>query len=118
MDSPSQRLHKPMGMYVYGGFNTSHGFCFFNPLPSNDAHMRHGISISHKNLYGEFKTVHAILQYMLSASFSCFLWLVKGQYYTPYSARMSPENTKKLKGFNMEALILQALYFSTWFLLL
>ncbi len=27
-----------------------------NPLPTNDAHMRHGLSISHKNLYGGFNT--------------------------------------------------------------
>ncbi len=26
---------------------------FVNPLPTNDAHMRHSLSISHKNLYGE-----------------------------------------------------------------
>ncbi len=29
-----------------------------NPLPTYDAHMRHGISISHKNLYGGFNTRH------------------------------------------------------------
>ncbi len=34
-------------------------------------------------------------------------------YYTPYSARMSPENTHKLMGF-----IWMLFYFSTWFLLL
>ncbi len=28
------------------------------PLPTNDAHMRHGLSISHKNLYGGFNTRH------------------------------------------------------------
>ncbi len=27
-----------------------------NHLPTNDAHMRHGTSISSKNLYGEFNT--------------------------------------------------------------
>ncbi len=28
----------------------------FNPLPTNDAHMHHGISVSHKNLCGGFNT--------------------------------------------------------------
>ncbi len=27
-----------------------------NPLPTNDAHMCHGLSITHKNLYGGFNT--------------------------------------------------------------
>ncbi len=48
-----------------------------NPLPTNDAHMCHGISISHKNLYGDL-ILGAILQYMVSASVSCFLRSVKG----------------------------------------
>ncbi len=48
-----------------------------NPLPINDAHMRHGLSISHKNLYRGFNTrrctsVHGF------CFFSCFLWLVRG----------------------------------------
>ncbi len=32
------------------------GVLSFNPLPTNDAHMRRGISISHKHLYGGFNT--------------------------------------------------------------
>ncbi len=32
-----------------------------NPLPTNDAHIRHGLSISHKNLYGGFNTRHYTL---------------------------------------------------------
>ncbi len=48
-----------------------------NPLTTNDAPMRHGLSISHKNLHGGL-ILGVILQYMVSASFSCFLWSVKG----------------------------------------
>ncbi len=28
----------------------------FNPLSTNDAHMRHGLSTNHKDLYGGFNT--------------------------------------------------------------
>ncbi len=27
------------------------GMQLLNPFPTNDAHMRHGLSISHKNIY-------------------------------------------------------------------
>ncbi len=33
----------------------------FNPLPTNDAHMCHGLSISHKNLYGGFNSLGPIV---------------------------------------------------------
>ncbi len=28
----------------------------FNPLPTNDAYMRHELPYAHKNLYGRFNT--------------------------------------------------------------
>ncbi len=43
-----------------------------NPLPTNDAPMRHDLCELSISLW-EF-----ILQYMVSPSFSCFLWSVKG----------------------------------------
>ncbi len=51
-----------------------------NPLPTNDAPIRHDLcelSISlWEFIYGGL-ILGAILQYMVSASFSCFLWSVK-----------------------------------------
>ncbi len=62
---------KPRCRLGYKGTSTH------NPLPTNDAPMRHGLSISlwefMRNLI-----LGAILQYMVSATSSCFLWLVKG----------------------------------------
>ncbi len=54
-----------------------------NPLPTNDAPMRHDLcelSIIYKlmGIYMGGLILGAILQYMVSASFSCFLWSVKG----------------------------------------
>ncbi len=54
----------------------------FNPLPTNDAPMRHDLSELSISLW-EFMwgikiILGAILQYMVSAYFSCFLWSVKG----------------------------------------
>ncbi len=57
------------------------GFWCFNPLPTNDAPMRHDLSELSISLW-EFiwggLILDAILQYMVSAYFSCFLWSVKG----------------------------------------
>ncbi len=48
-----------------------------NPLPTNDTHMRHSISISHKHLYGGFNT-RRYTSDMVSASFQLFLMVGKG----------------------------------------
>ncbi len=48
---------------------------YLNPLPTNDVPMRHGLSIS---LWEYIWVLGAILQYMVSAAFICFLWSVKG----------------------------------------
>ncbi len=54
-----ENAHKLMGFYNDEKFNTRrytlvHGFCFINPLPTDDAHMRHGLST---NLYVAFNTL-------------------------------------------------------------
>ncbi len=52
-----------------------------NPLPTNDAPMRHDLCELFISLW-EFiwggLILGVILQYMVFAAFSCFLWLVKG----------------------------------------
>ncbi len=53
-------------------YTSVHGFCFFNPLPTNDTPMRHGLSISLWEFIWD-SVLGVILQYMVSASFSCFL---------------------------------------------
>ncbi len=40
--------------------------------------MRHDLSIRQMEIYMEDIILGAILQYMVYASFSCYLWLVKG----------------------------------------
>ncbi len=49
-----------------------------NPLPTNDAHVASGTLNKSIGIYMGDLIPGAILQSMVSASVSCFLWLVKG----------------------------------------
>ncbi len=64
--------------YIYITYQVA---AIINPLPTNDASMRHDLSELSISLW-EFiwggLILSAILQYMVSAYFSCFLWLIKG----------------------------------------
>ncbi len=55
--------------------------CFFNPLPTNDAAMHHGLPIKQQELYGGFNTRRYALLHgfffwqflMVGKGLSCFL---------------------------------------------
>ncbi len=70
-----ENTHKLMG-FLYGGSNVVCVFCCFDPLPTNDTRVTSWTLHKPIGLYMGDLIVGIILQYMFSASYSCFLWLI------------------------------------------